>query len=150
MESFKTKYMNEMNPKHMRFFSVFYSVSYTILAVVQLIDRDYFFAGVYLVCAVLMFFVYLPSIFKGMKTKEPDFSGITIDEEKIRISHVVFAGQQEILIKEIRTLQLNRPYNDTFEITMKDGKNVRVPLYSFAKPDQERMKELLKEYLHQR
>lgn len=64
MERFKTEHSTGWNPQRAKILSVFLAANYTILAVIQLIDRDYFFVGVYILGAILMLNAYLNSTSK--------------------------------------------------------------------------------------
>jgi hypothetical protein len=148
MESFKTKYPFTTNPRTTKISVCMFVSSYLLFAVSHLLDKEYFFAGLFFVLAATMFIVQYPVLIKSGKREEPPFSGIIIDQEKIKVCHFGYTGTKEILMKDIKSIHLNSPYNDTLEITMKDRKNTRVPLYWYVEEDQAKIKELLRDYLH--
>lgn len=147
MECFKIKYSNSMNPKQQKIFIHSYAIIYLVLGILRLIDEEYFIAVVYLVCVAVMFIAQYSVFLKSRKQNKTPFNGIIIDEEKISVGSGVYGQAREIPFNDVRSIQLNRPYNDTLEITMKDHKSTRVPLYWLAGEDQSRIKELLKNYL---
>lgn len=67
MECFKTKYSSEFNPGHTRNLIYFLLPSYLILGIMRLIDKEYFWAGIHFVCAVLMLVALYPVLFKKNK-----------------------------------------------------------------------------------
>lgn len=148
MERFKTKYPYTMNPRQIIIATGLLTLSYLLMSIARFIDKDYFFAALFLVCAVLMFIAQYPVFMNNRKGREPPFNGIIIDEEKISICHAGYGQTKEILLHDIHSMHLNNPYNDTFEITMKDHKNIRVPLYWFVEEEQNKIKEILKDYLN--
>lgn len=136
-----------MNPRQAKVTSGGFLFSYIIMSVARFIDKEYFLAVMLLILAALMLFIQSPVFMKRSKEKEPPFNGIIIDEEKISVSYV-YGQPKEILLEDIKTIQLNPPYNDTLVVTMKNKKAARVPLYWFAEEEQNRIKELLKNYIH--